>query len=175
MCRLQRGAHGLRDHVRDTSARGRAGASGSTPQRLCTHRRDRGAPERPPALHPRFAGPAALGGRHGRPARRPGRAPGGPRTAGCPAACRYAHRVTPGPSPAQVVTGLSASRDGDAVMYALAGEGSEGGIFRMTMGTPQPMKVLAPDSGLPLNGASRLLDGATDLLGRATSGPTPHG
>src|SRR5919202_3059651 len=37
--------------------------------------------------------------------------------------------VTPGPSPAQVVTGLSASRDGDAVTYAVAGQGNDGGIF----------------------------------------------
>ena len=54
--------------------------------------------------------------------------------------------VTPGPSPAQVVTGLSASRDGDAVTYAVAGRGNDGGIFRLTMGAPQPTKVLASDS-----------------------------
>jgi hypothetical protein len=76
--------------------------------------------------------------------------------------------VTPGPSPAQVVTGLSASRDGNAVTYALEGQGSEGGIFRLTIGTPQPTKVQASDSGLLLNGAAR-------LLGQVSSGPTPHG
>jgi Putative zinc-finger len=76
--------------------------------------------------------------------------------------------VTPGPSPAQVVTGLSASRDGDAVTYAVAGQGNDGGIFRLTMGAPQPTKVLASDSGLRLYGAAR-------LAGQASSGPTPHG
>ena len=50
--------------------------------------------------------------------------------------------VTPGPSPAQSFTGLSASRDGDAVTYAVAGRGSDAGIFRLTMGTPHPTKVL---------------------------------
>jgi hypothetical protein len=76
--------------------------------------------------------------------------------------------VTPGPSPAQVVTGLSASPDGDAVTYTVAGQGNNGGVFRWTMGAPQPTKVLASESG-------PLLNGAAGLLGRANSGPTPHG
>jgi hypothetical protein len=67
-----------------------------------------------------------------------------------------------------VITGLSASRDGNAVTYAVAGRGNDGGIFRLTMGAPQPTKVLASDSG-------PLLNGAADLLGRVSSGPTPHG
>jgi hypothetical protein len=75
--------------------------------------------------------------------------------------------VTPGPSPAQEVTDLSASRDGDAVTYTVAGRGSEGGIFRLTMGAPQPTKVLVPDSGLLLYGASR-------PPGQPSSGPTPQ-
>jgi Putative zinc-finger len=76
--------------------------------------------------------------------------------------------VTPGPSPEQVVTSLSASRDGDAITYTVAGRGSDSDIFRLTMGTPQPTKVLASDSGLLLNGAAH-------LLGQVSSGPTPHG
>jgi anti-sigma factor RsiW len=76
--------------------------------------------------------------------------------------------VTPGPSPAQVVTGLSASRDGDAVTYAVAGRGNDSGIFRLTMGAPQPTKLLAADSSLRLYGASH-------VLGQVSSGPTPHG
>ncbi|HKO25270.1 MAG TPA: anti-sigma factor, partial [Chloroflexota bacterium] len=76
--------------------------------------------------------------------------------------------VTPGPSPEQVVTGLSASRDGDAITYAVEGRGNDGGIFHWTIGTPQPTKVLASDSGPLLNGAAR-------LLGQVSSGPTPHG
>jgi hypothetical protein len=75
--------------------------------------------------------------------------------------------VTPGPTQAQGFTGLSASPDGDAVTYAVAGRGSDGGIFRLTIGALHPTKVLAPDSGL-------LQYGALSLLGRLSSGPTPH-
>src|SRR5207248_5864415 len=64
--------------------------------------------------------------------------------------------VTPGPSPAQSFTGLSASRDGDAVTYAVAGRGSDAGIFRLTMDAPQPTTELVPDSGLLPHGASLL-------------------
>jgi hypothetical protein len=74
--------------------------------------------------------------------------------------------VTPGPSPAQVVTDLSASRDGDAVTY-VAGRGSEAGIFSLSMADPHPTKVFVPDGSLRLYGAWR-------LAGQPGSGPTPH-